>query len=126
MVGKIFRRSGVFHTPMKNKKVLIIDDEVDFGLLMRSFFAPKNYDVYVAHTIAEGLKALEDQKPDFVFLDNNLPDGLGWGKTEFILVNYPDTQLNLITAMDVPKTSASNFHILYKPALREELMRMFG
>lgn len=111
---------------MKNKKVLIIDDEVDFGLLMKSFFKPKNYDVFIAHTIADGLKTLEEQKPDFLFLDNNLPDGLGWGKTEFILVNYPDTQLNLITAMDVPKTSASNFHILYKPLLREELVRMFG
>jgi DNA-binding response OmpR family regulator len=111
---------------MKNKKVLIIDDEVDFGLLMKSFFKPKNYEVFIAHTIADGLKALEEQRPDFLFLDNNLPDGLGWGKTEFILVNYPDTQLNLITAMDVPKTSTSNFHILYKPSLREELVRMFG
>jgi DNA-binding NtrC family response regulator len=111
---------------MKNKKVLIIDDEVDFGLLMRSFFSKKNYDVFVAHTIEDGMKTLEEQKPDFVFLDNNLPDGLGWGKTEFILVNYPATQLNLISAMDVPKTSASNFHILYKPALRDELAKMFG
>lgn len=111
---------------MKNKKVLIIDDEVDFGLLMRSFFASKNYDVYVAHTIQEGLQTLEEEKPDFLFLDNNLPDGLGWGKTEYILVNYPNTRLNLISAMDVPKTSASNFHILYKPSLREELVKMFG
>lgn len=111
---------------MKNKKVLIIDDEVDFGVLMQSFFSRKNYDVFVAHTIEDGMKTLEEQKPDFVFLDNNLPDGLGWGKTEFILVNYPATQLNLISAMDVPKTSASNFHILYKPALRDELAKMFG
>ena len=109
-----------------NKKVLIIDDEVDFGMLMKSFFKPKDFEVFVAHTIADGLQVLEDQKPDFLFLDNNLPDGLGWGKTEFILMNYPNTRLNLISAMDVPKTSASNFHILYKPAMREELARIFG
>lgn len=108
------------------KKILIIDDEVDFGLLMTSFFNKKEFEVFVAHTIADGLQALEDQKPDFVFLDNNLPDGLGWGKTEFILMNYPNTRLNLISALDVPKTSASNFHILYKPAMREELNRIFG
>lgn len=108
------------------KKVLIIDDEVDFGLLMTSFFRERNFDVFVAYTIADGLQVLEDQKPDFVFLDNNLPDGLGWGKTEFILMNYPNTKLNLTSAFDVPKTSASNFHILYKPAMREELARIFG
>ncbi|MBL7835646.1 MAG: response regulator [Cyclobacteriaceae bacterium] len=108
------------------KKILIIDDEVDFGLLMMSFFNQKDFDVFVAHTIADGLQVLEAQKPDFVFLDNNLPDGLGWGKTEFILLNYPNTRLNLISALDVPKTSASNFHILYKPAMREELARIFG
>lgn len=111
---------------MKNKKVLIVDDEKDFGILMKSFFSPRNYDVYVTHTIADGMRVLEEQKPDFIFLDNNLPDGLGWGKTEFILVNYPQSHLNLISAMDVPKTSASSFRILYKPLIREELNKMFG
>jgi len=103
-----------------------MDDEVDFGLLMKSFFNQNDFDVFMAHTIADGLQVLEDQKPDFVFLDNNLPDGLGWGETEFILLNYPNTRLNLISASDVPKTSASNFHILYKPAMREELARILG
>ena len=57
---------------MNKTEILIIDDEVDFGLLMKSFFKPKNYDVFIAHTIADGLKTLEEQKPDFLFLDNNL------------------------------------------------------
>src|SRR5690242_559602 len=103
-----------------SKKVLIVDDEKDFGILMKSFFSPRNYEVYIAYTIADGMRVLEEQKPDFIFLDNNLPDGLGWGKTEFILVNYPQSQLNLISAMEVPKTSASSFRILYKPLIREE------
>ena len=109
-----------------NKKVLIIDDEEDLGLLMKRFFFPRKIDVYVAHTIAEGMKLLEEQNPDFIFLDNNLPDGLGWGKTEYILLNYPQTQLNLISALDVPKTTASSFRILEKPLLLEELTKMFG
>lgn len=110
---------------MKNKKVLIIDDEQDFGLLMRNFFTAKNIDVFVASTIAEGMRLLEEHKPDYIFLDNNLPDGLGWGKTDYILLNYPQAHLNLISAMDVPKTSASAFRILYKPFLHEELVEMF-
>ncbi|MEJ1239909.1 response regulator [Chryseolinea sp. T2] len=111
---------------MKNKKVLIIDDEEDLGILFQRLLNPKHIDVYVAHTIADGMKLLEEQNPDFLFLDNNLPDGFGWGQTEYILLNYPKTQLNLISALDVPKTSASNFRILEKPLLLEELTKMFG
>lgn len=110
---------------MKAKKILLIDDEKDFGLLMRSFFSPKNYEVHHALTLADGMKALEELKPDYIFLDNNLPDGLGWGKTEYILVNYPMAQLNLISAYHVPKTSASSFRILEKPLLLDDLSKIF-
>lgn len=107
------------------KKVLIIDDERDFGLLLKGFFTKKEYDVSVSYTIEDGMKALEEIKPDFIFLDNNLPDGLGWGKTEYILKNYPQTQLNLITAYHVPKTSSQTFRILEKPLNIEELDKLF-
>jgi DNA-binding response OmpR family regulator len=110
---------------MKNRKVLIIDDEVDFGMLMKRFFSQKNFDVYVAYTISDGMKILDEQRPDIVFLDNNLPDGYGWDKTEFILANFPQTQLNLISALNVPKTSASSFRILEKQMLLKELPKMF-
>ena len=111
---------------MRHKKVLIIDDEEDLGILFQRFLNPKHIDVYVAHNIADGMLLLEEQNPDFLFLDNNLPDGFGWGKTEYILMNYPKTQLNLISALDVPKTSASSFRILEKPLLLEELSKMFS
>ncbi|WP_276372347.1 response regulator [Chryseolinea sp. H1M3-3] len=110
---------------MKNRKVLIIDDEQDFGMLMKRFFSQKNYDVYVAHNISDGMKLLDEQKPDIIFLDNNLPDGYGWDKTDFILSTYPHTQLNLISALNVPKTSASTFRILEKQMLLKELPKMF-
>jgi DNA-binding response OmpR family regulator len=110
---------------MKNRKVLIIDDEEDFGMLMKRFFSQKKYDVYVAYSIADGLKLLEQQRPDIVFLDNNLPDGYGWDKTDFILATYPQTQLNLISALNVPKTSASSFRILEKQMLLKELPKLF-
>ena len=107
------------------KKVLIIDDERDFGMLLKGFFTRKKYDVEVAYTIEDGMKALEQTKPDYIFLDNNLPDGLGWGQTEYILNKYPATQLNLMSAYYVPKTSATNFRILEKPLNVDELNTMF-
>ena len=111
---------------MKNRKVLIIDDEKDFGMLMNRFFSERKFDVFMAYTISEGMKVLEEQKPDIIFLDNILPDGYGWDKTEFILRTYPQTQLNLISALNVPKTSASTFRIIEKQLLLKELPKMFA
>jgi two-component system OmpR family response regulator len=80
------------------KRVLIIDDETDFCLLMKNYLVRKNYEVYISHTLGEGMKNLEKIKPDIIFLDNNLPDGLGWEKTEYICTHFPDTRINLISA----------------------------
>lgn len=108
---------------MENKKkILIIDDDKDFGLALKYFFADKNFELIVAHTLTEGMVMLEKEKPEYLFLDNSLPDGMGWGKTEFILTNYPQTHLNLVSALDVPKTSASTFRILEKPVSLEEIL----
>lgn len=106
---------------MKGKKILVIDDEDDFGVLMKSFFSPNGYQVFVAGNIKDGLRILTEEHPDVIFLDNNLPDGLGWENSEFITTNYPEIQLNLISAYYVPKTSTSAFRILEKPLLLEEL-----
>jgi DNA-binding response OmpR family regulator len=90
---------------MKDKRVLIIDDEIDFGFLMTDFFSRRGGKVFIANSIKDGLRVLENEKPDLIFLDNNLPDGFGWGKTEYILGNYPNAQLILIVR-SVPKTSS--------------------
>ncbi len=110
---------------MEKGKVLIIDDEDDFGFLLNEFFSAKGYTVFVAKTIAQGLEILKRENPQFIFLDNILPDGHGWSKTDFILLNYPESSLNLISAMEVPLTSSSSFRILYKPYIKDELDKIF-
>lgn len=109
---------------MTPKKILVVDDEADFTLLMTEYFTKRGFEVHTAGNIREGLLLLAEQHPDYIFLDNNLPDGLGWGKIEYILVNYPKAQLNLISAFHVPKTSSSSFRILEKPLLLEDLKKL--
>ncbi len=100
---------------MTTKKILIIDDETDFSSLLKTYFEKRNCEVVIADDLESGLTAMDSFRPDYLFLDNNLPDGLGWAKTEFILTNYPFCQLNLISGHLVPKTSALNFRIIEKP-----------
>lgn len=83
---------------MGKKKVLIIDDEVDFCLLMQFYLSKKNCEVSISHTLRDGLGLVHDNIPDIVILDNNLPDGLGWPAAKNILAAVPGVHLFLISA----------------------------
>lgn len=102
-------------------KILVIDDEADLRNLLKVYFEKKNCVVMLAETLDEGMITLESFRPDHIFLDNNLPDGMGWSKTQHILMNYPQCQLNLMSGYLVPKTSAMNFRIVEKPISFKEL-----
>lgn len=80
------------------KKVLIIDDEVDLCLLMKSYFLRKNYEVYIAHTLKDGVQRLDEIIPDYLFIDYNLPDGLGWDKLPEMYRKHPAINYHLISA----------------------------
>jgi DNA-binding NtrC family response regulator len=99
------------------KKVLIIDDEVDFCLLMKQFLQRKHFAVEMAHTLAEGLEKLDIYHPDLVFLDNNLPDGTGWENVLMMMDHHPDLRINLISAFKNVKAPIDNnqVRVLEKP-----------
>lgn len=80
------------------KKVIIIDDEVDFCLLVKFYLSKKNCDVRISHTLQGGLGLVHNSIPDIVILDNNLPDGLGWPEANNILKAVPGVHLFLISA----------------------------
>jgi len=104
------------------KKILLVDNDEDCGILIRRLLINENFEFLIASTLSEGMILLEKENPEFVFLDNILPDGLGWEKTEYILHNYPQTQLNLLSGFNVPKTSASTFRIIEKPLTPHEFL----
>jgi two-component system, OmpR family, response regulator len=104
-----------------NRKVLIIDDDKEFVFLMSRILTKKNQTVLTAYTIEDGMVLLQEKEPDILYLDNQLPDGHGWGKAEYIMNQYPNMQLNLISALEVPKTSTASFRIIEKQLLLEEL-----
>src|ERR1700749_1721784 len=83
---------------LREKKVLIIDDETDLCLLLKDYFTRKNYSVFLSHSLTEGKLAIIDVTPDIIFLDNNLPDGTGWSIAPEIAAAYPNTFIMLFSA----------------------------
>jgi two-component system OmpR family response regulator len=79
-------------------KILIVDDENDFCEIMKNYFEKKGYDVLLAATLSEGLALIKKEKPDILFLDNNLPDGQGWDSVDEIVEIIPHSRVFLISA----------------------------
>ena len=63
---------------MITKHVLIVDDEADICLLLSGLLRRLGYQPTCAHFLEDGRQCLSRQHFDAVFLDLNLPDGLGF------------------------------------------------
>lgn len=105
---------------MSRKKIVIIDDEEDLCHLMKTYFLELNHDVFLANTLGTGLSLIKEVSPDVVFIDNNLPDGLGWEKMSYLLEEFPACRINLISAYhylppDLKNKGGQTVTILEKP-----------
>ena len=63
---------------MKKKKILLVDDEVDFKIMLTMRLRANDYDVVTAANGTEALEQVKKEKPDGVLLDIMMPeiDGL--------------------------------------------------
>jgi DNA-binding NtrC family response regulator len=62
---------------MSGKKILIIDDEANLRLLLRSCLALGNYDIEEAENFASGIEKFQQWHPDAAIIDYVLPDNNG-------------------------------------------------
>lgn len=60
------------------KKILVIDDEVNIGLLLENFLS-EEYDVSYYNNANEALDWLEKSLPDLIICDIEMPDLDGYG-----------------------------------------------
>ncbi len=80
------------------RKVLIIDDEIDLCLLLKSYLLRKDYEVSISHSLKEGVPLVQKLHPEILFLDNNLPDGIGWTSAPQLSKDNPSMFIVLISA----------------------------
>jgi DNA-binding response OmpR family regulator len=100
--------------------ILIVDDDIDLCHLLKGVLKPRQYHVGTAHSLREAEECLISIKPAIVFLDHNLPDGMGiqfipkiraYDKNIKIVVMTADTSpVNEQKALQLGAT-----YFLYKP-----------
>lgn len=111
------------------RTVLVIDDEIDFYLLIKDYLGKRDYEVFSASSLAEGMRMLEEKSYDVLLLDNNLPDGFGWKQAPEIEKKYPKMRITLISAYEsiflVTTLAGVPFRIMEKPVSLETLISYF-
>ena len=82
------------------KKALIIDDEMDICQLLAILLKQRNIQSLFAGSLAEGDLYADFASPDIIFLDNDLPDGMGISHIRKLKELYPLAKIIMITAQD--------------------------
>lgn len=98
-------------------KIVIIDDEPDLCFLLSNMLIAQGFGVSYFHSLKSGIDGVREKRPQWVIIDNNLPDGLGWERSDEILNIDETIHLIKISANpDSPRTdNRYNIHYLIKP-----------
>jgi DNA-binding NarL/FixJ family response regulator len=83
----------------QHHKVLLIDDSELIGSKVLTLLAtiPAVELLAQAKSVKEGLRACEEEKPDIVFLDINLPDGSGIALLRELKIRQPHIRVIMLT-----------------------------
>lgn len=87
-------------TQTKTCKILIVDDEGDICYLLSKLLKQRDLVFDQVNTLAQAEIMLKEEKTDIIFLDNNLPDGLGLNFIDAVKSLYPGIKIAMITAHD--------------------------
>jgi two-component system response regulator HydG len=109
------------------KDILIVEDAVTFGLMLKTWFTKKGFEVRTSLSIADAKKEIESSQPDLIISDLRLPDGNGldllkWTKDRrpetviIMMTNYADVQ----TAVEAIRAGAYDY--IAKPFNPEHLL----
>lgn len=113
----------------KNKKILIIDDDVDICTLISKFLERNGYDTHICYRGETGLKALKESVFDVILTDFRLPDEDGLGLLEkiqaidayipvIVITGYSDVK----QAVKIIQNGA--YEYVTKPIFPEDILKL--
>ena len=109
------------------KRILIVDDEVNVGLLLSKFLTRNNFDVTTANNGASAMEHLKNGEFDLVLCDFRLEDTDGRQMLINIKSSYPKTGVIIITGysdikMAVELIKMGAYDYITKPLYPDEIL----
>ena len=117
----------------EKKRILVVDDEPDFALLVQGNLQREGFEVEVAYNGVEGLEKVKQNPPDAIVLDVMMPEKDGYEVCAELKKDdrFSDIAILMLTAVADHVTSTRYSHFdgmsmeaddyLAKPASAEEI-----
>ena len=106
------------------KKVLVIEDEGEIGLLLNIILNEKDFELDYVKDLSSADEYLQKEQPSVIILDNKLPDGFGVDFISYIKKKYAAIKIIMISgfasAKDVALANGADI-FFEKPFSKDEL-----
>jgi len=119
--------SNTTAAPLKKaKKVLVVEDEGEMGLLLNIILDEKKFDLDYVSDLLSADEYLQKQEPSVIILDNKLPDGFGVDFISYIKKKYSAIKIIMISgfasARDVALANGAD-KFFEKPFSKDEFCK---
>ncbi|MFV8225132.1 sigma-54-dependent transcriptional regulator [Christiangramia aquimixticola] len=109
-------------------KVLVVEDDVAFGTMLKTFLEKRDYSVVLVYSAAEAFKQISSDKFELVLTDVRLPDNDGLEILKNVKENNPSTQVIVMTSyaeisMAVNAMKEGAFDYVSKPFRPESILQ---
>ncbi|HEX6168859.1 MAG TPA: response regulator [Chitinophagaceae bacterium] len=108
------------------KKVLVVEDEGEMGLLLNMMLNEKNFELDYVNNLVSADEYLQKEEPSVIILDNKLPDGFGVDFISYIKKKYSAIKIIMISgfgsAKDVALENGADV-FFEKPFSKDELCK---
>lgn len=110
-------------------KILLVDDDVEFGIAFSKILKSGGHEPTVALNTADGLETLRKKKFDIIFADLSIPGENGLALLEKSKKEFPDIPVVMITAFgdwDVYAKAIESGAVKFvnKPVKKEEIVQI--
>jgi len=106
------------------KKVLVIEDEGEIGLLLNIILNENDFELDYVKDLSSADEYLQKEQPSVIILDNKLPDGFGVDFISYIKKKYAAIKIIMISgfasARDIALENGADMFI-EKPFSKDEL-----
>jgi DNA-binding response OmpR family regulator len=92
--------------PKVTKKVLVVEDQGEIGLMLNLILMERKIELDYVHTLLAADEYLEKNKPSLIILDNKLPDGFGVDFISYLKKKYPSIKIIMISGFPTAREVA--------------------